>query len=213
MDNNIFNKKIDEGELKLIKNKYNLNYKYILLFVGRHSEEKGLLYLLEAVKLLPEDLNVGLILIGEGEEKDNIKNYSKTIMLNNVLFLNYIPNTDLIKYYALADLFILPSITTKRIKETWGVVVNEAMNQGCPVIASSAVGAAVGGLIQEGKNGFIFPEKNVKALSECINNLLSNPEKLNKMKQFTYEEIQKWDNIKSFSGFDKAIKFCIEKRK
>ena len=213
VDNSIFNKKITDEEINLIKKEYNLNYKYIILFVGRHSREKGLVYLIDAIKLLPKDFNVGLILIGEGEEKESIINYTKSINLHNTLFLNYIPNAELIKFYALADILILPSITTKEIKETWGVVINEAMNQGCPVIASTAVGAAVGGLVQEGKNGFIFPEKNVKALSECIINLLSNPENLNKMKQFTYEEIQKWDHVKSFSGFDKAIKFVYEKRK
>ena len=118
---------------------------------------------------------------------------------------------DLIKYYALADIFILPSITTKKFKEPWGVVINEAMNQGCPVIASTAVGAAVGGLLQEGKNGITFSEKDTKALSEAIYSLLSNPEKLKQMKQFTCKEIQKWDHIKSFNGFDQAIKFVMKK--
>ena len=60
IDNSLFKGRVNNEEVAKIKKNYNLNYKYILLFVGRHSEEKGLIYLLDAVKLLPKDLSVGL---------------------------------------------------------------------------------------------------------------------------------------------------------
>jgi glycosyltransferase involved in cell wall biosynthesis len=211
IDNSFYNIKVTEEEIEHLKDQYNLSYKFIILFVGRYSEEKGLVYLLDAVKLLPENLNTGVILIGGGKEKEKLIKYAHSLRLKNILFLNYLPPEELLRFYALADILVLPSISTKTIKETWGIVINEAMNQGCPVIASDAVGAAAGGLIQNGKNGIIFPEKDIKALSESITCLLKDPEKLDEMKKFTYEEIQKWDHNKSFKGFDDAIKFVLEK--
>jgi hypothetical protein len=77
-----------------------------------------------------------------------------------VRFAGYVPSRETRPYYALADLFVLPSITTASFKEPWGLVVNEAFNQGVPVIASDAVGAAAGGLVQSGVNGLIVPERD-----------------------------------------------------
>ena len=66
----------------------------------------------------------------------------------------------------MADVYVLPSITTRLFKEPWGLVVNEAFNQGVPVIATDAVGAAAGGLVENGVNGFVVPEGNSRAIEE-----------------------------------------------
>ena len=53
-------------------------------------------------------------------------------------------------------------------------LINEAFNQGLPVIASTAVGAAVGGLVEDGINGYIFPERDSNALANSLTKLLSD---------------------------------------
>ena len=59
--------------------------------------------------------------------------------------------------YAGADVLIVPSIATRAFREPWGLVVNEAMSRGLPVIASDAVGAAAGGLVRDGETGLVVP--------------------------------------------------------
>ncbi len=59
--------------------------------------------------------------------------------------------------YAACDVLVVPSIQTRTFREPWGLVVNEAMNQGLAVIASDSVGAAAGGLVRDGINGLVVP--------------------------------------------------------
>ena len=63
---------------------------------------------------------------------------------------------------------MLPSITTALDKEPWGLVVNEAMHAGLPVVATDAVGAAAGGLVRDGENGFVVPERDADALAAAV---------------------------------------------
>ena len=206
-DNSLYNRRVSENELAVLKKYYHLQDRYVLLFVGRLSEEKGLEYLLEAIRIIKKDLNVSLLIVGTGEREQHLKQLVREYGLEGVSFIGYIPNKELIQYYALADVFVLPSITTKTLKEVWGIVLNEAMNQGCPVIATNAVGAAVGGLVQHGKNGLIVPERDSQSLANAIITIFSDKKKLQSMKEFTREEIKKWDEIKSFKGFENAIQF------
>ena len=60
-------------------------------------------------------------------------------------------------FYAGSDVVVVPSVPTRDFLEPWGLVVNEAMNQGVPVIATDAVGAAAGGLVRHERNGLVVP--------------------------------------------------------
>jgi glycosyltransferase involved in cell wall biosynthesis len=211
-DNDLFNKPIPGEVLESLRSRYCLHGRRPILFVGRLSREKGLNYLLEAYKDLPVELNASLILVGEGEEKARLVDLVEINQLNHVHFAGYVPNHELAPYYAVAEVLVLPSITTKTLKEVWGIVLNEAMNQGCPVIATNAVGAAVGGLVQEGKNGVIVPERNSLALRDAIVRLLADPKKLREMRAYAKKWIQQWDHHKSFEGFQQAIEFASSKR-
>ncbi len=116
-----------------------------------------------------------------------------------------------IPYYALADVFVLPSITLPQGKEPWGLVVNEAFDQGVPVIVTEAVGAAAGGLVQDGVNGFIVPERDLNALAEAITNILKNPQLRNQMSKNARDKISSWDNESMVLGFRKAVEYVLEK--
>jgi glycosyltransferase involved in cell wall biosynthesis len=209
-DNSLYNKEVSETALASLKNCFDLNGRNILLFVGRLSEEKGLEYLLDAIRIISNRQKVTLLIVGKGERDLYLRDIVKEYDLKNVHFIGYIPNKDLVQYYAVADALVLPSITTKTLKEVWGIVLNEAMNQGCPVIATNAVGAAMGGLVQQGKNGFVVAERDSQALAGAIIEMFSNQEKLQQMKEFTREEIKQWDENKSFQGFENAIKYVTE---
>ncbi len=204
-DNELYNKKVSEAEKTELLQKLDLENKKIVLFVGRLQEEKGVDVLLESFNCKLQIDNCKLIVIGRGPEEKTLKNYCEENNLKNVVFLNYVANADLYKYYNIADLVAVPSITTREFKEPWGLVVNEAMNQNCVVIASDAVGAAMGGLIENEKTGFIVPEKNSEKLAEVISKVLENEELKNKISTAAREKINGWTYDKMAQGFFDAV--------
>jgi glycosyltransferase involved in cell wall biosynthesis len=213
IDNDMFNKPVPNKVLEDLRVACNVRDQKVILYVGRLSEEKGLKYLLEAYRAIPPKLNASLLIIGEGNQKRELSQYVRENRLGQVHFLDYVPNNQLPYYYALADVFVLPSVTTRTFKEPWGVVINEAMNQACPVIATDAVGAAVGGLVEEGKNGFVVPEKNSEALRDVITNMLSNRVRHLQMKEYAKRSIQDWNHLKSFHGFREAIDYALRSKR
>jgi len=76
--------------------------------------------------------------------------------------------------YKACDVLVVPSIQTRTFREPWGLVVNEAMNQGLAVIASDSVGAAAGGLVRDGVNGVVVPAGDPIALAGAIGRLASD---------------------------------------
>ena len=78
--------------------------------------------------------------------------------------------------YADADILVMPSIRTRRFREPWGLVVNEAMNRGLAVIASDAVGAVAGGLVRDGRNGLVVPVSDSDALAGAMVRLAGDDE-------------------------------------
>jgi len=108
--------------------------------------------------------------------------------------------------------FVLPSITLPEGKEPWGLVVNEALNQGLPVIATDAVGAAAGGLVQDGINGFVVPEASAPAVAEALDCLLDSPDLRRRMEREARRIVAEWDNERMASGFRKAIEYAVGNR-
>ena len=78
-------------------------------------------------------------------------------------------------FYGGADVLVVPSIPTRTFREPWGLVANEAMNQGLPVIATNAVGAAAGRLVRHERNGLIVPAGDARALAGAIRRLHDDP--------------------------------------
>jgi glycosyltransferase involved in cell wall biosynthesis len=207
IDNKLFSKMPFREELDAIRIRYNLVNKKIVLFVGRLVEVKGLPYLIQAVGQLHDD-GIGLIMIGEGPLKGSLERLSRDNGLKYPVFIDKIQNSDLFKYYALADVFVLPSITTKEVKEAWGLVVNEAMNQGTPVIVTDAVGAGVGGLVQDGVNGFVVPEQDSRSLAVALRKILYDDALRAMMRQNAKQIIQDWTYERMVKGFSDAIEYA-----
>lgn len=205
VDNSLFEKKISKKEIEELKAKYDIKGKRILLFVGRITKEKGFNYLLDAYKNLEQKYcNISLLIIGDDLNKlnENIK---------SIINIGRVENSELYKYYLLADIFILPSITSKKWKEPWGLVVNEAMNCGCAIIATDAVGATGGGLLKDKITGYVVREQDSNALENAIEKLLSNEELLKEI-QIRNEKIIKIFDEKLFAkGFQEAFEYVSNK--
>src|SRR6202042_1682131 len=84
------------------------------------------------------------------------------------------PRDELAVAYRAAEVALLASIPTPRSREPWGLVCNEAMDQGRPVIATTAVGAVAGGLVRGGETGLVVTPGDPLALAGAIDSLLSD---------------------------------------
>jgi glycosyltransferase involved in cell wall biosynthesis len=122
----------------------------VILFCGRLSIEKNLFHLMDAYHRLDHDRK-SLIFVGDGELKRSLQNYVDQLGARAVHFFGFQNRSEIPKYYAMSDLLVLPSV-----RETWGIVVNEAMCFGLPVIVSNQVGAGLD-LASDGGNGYRVP--------------------------------------------------------
>ena len=144
---------------------------FLALFVGRLEKEKGVRVLLDAWRRADLGEHAVLALAGDGPLGAEVAKQP-----DNVQALGFVPRDHLPALYAAADVVILPSIRTETFLEPWGLVVNEAMHQGTPVITSDAVGAARGGLVEDGRNGLVVPERDTDALAARLRGIAQNPQ-------------------------------------
>lgn len=128
------------------------------IYVGRLSSEKNLKLLIDTFNELP-DLTLNIIGFGPQES------FLKSIAKQNILFCGAIPNSELYRYYQQNEVFVLPSSS-----EPWGMVVEEAFNNGLPVIVSDKVGCAEE--IVNDTNGIIFKLSEPDSLRNAVIKML-----------------------------------------
>ena len=211
VDNDCFNQDVSPEDIMKTRAELGADDEKILLYVGRLELCKGLEYLIEAAAGI-EPAEAIFVFIGGGSQRDVLEKACGEFGVR-CKFLDFVPNERLYRYYAAADVFILPSVTTADFKEPWGLVINEAMNQGCPIIATDAVGAAAGGLVQDARNGFIVPEKDSLALRGAIQKLITNEPLRLKMSADSRERIKDWTPEHMARGFLDAVAYVTGKNK
>jgi glycosyltransferase involved in cell wall biosynthesis len=136
---------------------------FTCLFAGRAVREKGVPELIAAWRASALDrARAALVLVGEGHAADEKA---------GVHAAGPLEAHELRNFYAGADVLAVPSVPSRRFVEPWGLVVNEAMNQRCAVIASDAVGAAAGGLVRHEHTGLVVPACDPAALAAAIRRL------------------------------------------
>ena len=178
-----------------------------VLFVGRAAREKGLLVLLEAWRrsgLRPP--GAALVLAGVGPE--SLGSGATDCLAERaagVHRLEPVPAVQLRSIYAAADLLVLPSIATRTFLEPWGLVVNEAMNRGLPVIASDAVGAAAGGLVRDGRNGLVVPAGDADALAAAIARLAGDESLRTRLGAAAAVDVRAYGHDAWARGFSEAL--------
>ncbi|WP_248320362.1 glycosyltransferase family 4 protein [Caballeronia sp. Sq4a] len=138
--------------------------KPVFLFVGRLSAEKGIDTLVDAFKQLRKNVpNAELRIVGTGPLGDDLKKQvSEAGLQDAVHFLGSLQDEPLSREYFGATCMVLPS---KR--EPWGLVTNEALSHGCPVIVSESCGC-VPELVVEGVSGYSFPAGDVASLHRTM---------------------------------------------
>ncbi|MBI5050082.1 MAG: glycosyltransferase family 4 protein [Nitrospirae bacterium] len=144
----------------------------VIMFVGKLTSWKNPFTLLYALSvLIKKGLSVKLILAGQGAQKSNLQKTAALLNLSDkVLFLNFIENTELSKYYRLADVFVMPSMTTITWEDQFPFAVVEAMASGLPVVVTNS-----GGMPELlGDTGKIYPQGNYKELARHLHEMLTD---------------------------------------
>ena len=141
----------------------------VILYCGRLSEEKNFLDLVRAYERISSPNKV-LNVVGDGPLRETYEAYMDKYGVKSVFFRGFQSRKDISNHYATADLLVLPSR-----RETWGMVVNEAMCFSLPIISTFQVGAAHD-LVKDGVNGFVYESGDVDALTKKIQELADMPD-------------------------------------
>ncbi|SEN61570.1 glycosyltransferase family 4 protein [Paenibacillus sp. OV219] len=155
-----------------IRNNLQLREK-VVLSIGRFISLKGFDTLIKSFELI-DDNKTTLVLIGGGPERANyealIKEYELT---DKVVLIDFLQKNELIPYWNIADLFVFPTRN-----DVWGLVLNEAITFGLPIIATTGAGASFD-LVEQNKNGFVVEVDDIQDIANKTR-LLLNDEDLRK---------------------------------
>ncbi len=171
----------------------------VLLFVHRLSERKGASYLPEILRELREE-NIVLIVAGDGPERAKIESRVKTYELENkIRFLGWVPQGETVKYYAIADVLVMPSN-----EEGFPHVLLEAMAAGVPFVASDV--GSVAEIVPVSMRSYVVSPGNVKDFAVKIKELLTKDRSaLEILSSELLEFVKKYDIKYAVEVFKKII--------
>ena len=191
--------------------KYRISREKIKKELGIPKELSVIMYASKMIpKKRPQDLlyafkrinrKAALVFIGNGKLKPSLENYVKENQFKYIFFLGFKNQTELPRYYAIADIFVLPSSY-----EPWGLVVNEAMCAGLPVITTDRVAAAYD-LVKNGENGYVLKVGDIESLAKLLEELASNAQKRRCMGLKSKGIISGWNYDVCVNGIIDALRF------
>jgi glycosyltransferase involved in cell wall biosynthesis len=149
-----------------------------------------------------------LVFAGEGPLREELNTEARLLGLNGqVQFIGFANQTQLPEIYRASDLMVLPSEY-----EPFGVVVNEAMLCGCPVVVSDRVGAGYD-LISHGQNGFVFPIGDVDSLAAILKETLKAPHMLRALGEAARRRMHTWAPSDNINAVARAVAMASERKR
>ncbi len=151
--------------------------------------------------------NSYLVFAGDGASRSALESEVASLGISHrVRFLGFVNQSQLPETYTASDILVLASEY-----EPFGVVVNESMLCGCPVIVSDQVGAKFD-LVRDGETGFVFPMGDVGALSELLHDGLQSPGLLKRISQAARNRMTSWSPAQNLEGLITALERGIQLR-
>jgi len=189
-------------EKKILKSKFDIKETFVCLFVGQFIKRKGIDILMKISKELDSD--IGLYCIG-GVPTENMIAYTKKHNIKNIHFVEFLDSTKVKEYYRLADIFILPTR-----EDIWGLVINEAMANGLPIITTNRCIAGLE-LANDG-GGRLFNPDDINKMASYIEYLIENDDvrytmgisNIERVSQYTIEKMSE-EHMRIFNGEIKNI--------
>jgi len=172
-----------------------------VLYAAKFTQRKRPLDLLEAARRLKmeTDGQFSVIMVGSGELEKELRAFCTEHALDNVVFTDFINQSELPALYAASDVFVLPSEN-----EPWGLAVNEAMCAGLPVVVSREVGC-VADLVQDGVNGYTPAAGDVAGLTYALQRLIEDESLRRQQGQASLARILQWGHQQCLEGIRSAL--------
>jgi len=172
----------------------------VVLYASKLVERKHPQTLIRAIsRLQRRGKEVGLCMVGSGPMENALRELAVTLQVKNIHFLGFRNQSELPSIYAACDVFVLAAES-----EPWGLVVNEVMCAGLPVIVSDELGCAAD-LVQSGRNGWTVPAGDDIALAEAIGHQVADPATCRRMGQASLARIENWGFAECKQGLMAAI--------
>lgn len=173
--------------------------KKAILCVSYFDNRKGIDLLINAYKSLNRS-DTALIIAGAGKEEENLKLLAHG--RNDIFFPGYIETKEKVYYYSMADIFVLPTLS-----DAWGLVVNEAMMFGLPIITTNKAGCS-----QEliSGNGFVVNAGNSIVLKDAMKKVLDDENMRREMGEKSRQIISKFTIENAKKTFLAAIELALE---
>jgi glycosyltransferase involved in cell wall biosynthesis len=175
----------------------------IILYAGKFMPRKAPLDLVRAyIDMSPDGVrepNPYLLFVGDGEERRTAEVSAAEKHWESIKFLGFKNQTEIPAYYDLCDVFVMPSH-----EEPWGLVVNEAMNAGRPVIVSDRCGCHPD-LVRDGLNGYVYRTGDVSHLTEVLRRVLADPDRRRTMGEQSLRIINRWSFEEDVAGLRDAL--------
>ena len=179
----------------------------VFVFSGKLVGRKNPMLIIDALRKLSseERSNAHLIVAGDGPLSAEFCEAARALLAERYHFLGFMNQGELGKAYAMADCLILPS--AQGFHETWGLVVNEAMQFGCAVIVSDAVGCHVD--LVNASTGYVFPSGDSDALAGSIQRMLqATPSDRADYRSACRDHIRAYSNEAAVEGLVRAAMFA-----
>ena len=209
VDNELFGalaEQVRRGEAQM-RARHSLPARYFL-YVGRMIAAKGIFELLEAYAQLDPQMRrqINLVFVGDGPELTKMKEAAARIGPGTVQFVGFVHREELPEFYALSEALIFPTHS-----DTWGLVVNEAMACGLPVIVSKVAGCAED-LVQDGRNGFVIPRSEPGELATAMARMAADLGLRKEMASNSRKRIAGYSPLEWAEGVVSAAKFCVARK-
>ena len=194
---------ITDNEIQELKQQFNA--KYVFLYTGQIIKRKGIRELVNAwhLSMLCNHKDVALVLIGSGDQTEEIRQLIHSSKIENVHLTGRVPYEQIATYYALADLFIIPTL-----EDNWSLVVPEAMATGLPIACSVYNGLWPEMVTPE--NGWVFDPLNTEKFAKSLNDIFSQKDAFLKMGIKSKEIVQSHTPQKAAEGIWRACNTAIK---
>jgi glycosyltransferase involved in cell wall biosynthesis len=184
-------------------------HRAVILYVGKLFGRKRPEDLLDAYARLSTDGRAEpapyLLYIGEGEAKTALEARAASLGWSSIKFLGFRNQTELPAFFDLCDVFVIPSNF-----EPWGLIVNEVMNAGRPIIASDRVGACPD-LVKHGVNGYVYRAEDVGDLHHALVGVLEDHDLRQNMGRASLNLINQWSYEEDVSALKRALEIPLRK--
>jgi glycosyltransferase involved in cell wall biosynthesis len=176
----------------------------LILTVSRFAANKRIPVILDAFRRVRAESPCVLVLVGAGPAEADLREYVRRHSIPDVVFAGFLNQSAISRAYAAADLFVLAS----GWNETWGLVVNEAMSFGLPIVVSDRVGCAAD-LVFHGRNGFVFENGRSVELAGYLSRLVEDDGLRRSFGQASKEIIAPWNDDAALVGVLAALRAAV----